>query len=149
MNRPISTRTHSVIDYTWATTAAALPQAMPNATATARLVRSAGVAATMSSMMTNYEAGVMPVLPMRAHLALDFVMCSALIASPFFLPQSERRWAAIPVALGIAGLITGLLTQTRSPRELDDEFMSLDEFEASLADDIDARQSAALRAHIE
>src|SRR5215216_1300686 len=122
MNRPISTRTHGVIDYTWATTAAALPQAMPNATATGRLVRGAGVAATMSSMMTNYEAGVVPMLPMKAHLALDFVMCSALIASPFFLPRSERRWATVPVALGVAGLITGLLTQTRSPREIDEDF---------------------------
>ena len=149
MNRPISTRTHGVIDYTWATTAAALPQTMPNATATSRLVRGAGVAATMSSMLTNYEAGVVPILSMKTHLAFDFVMCSALVAAPFFLPRSERRWAAIPVALGIAGLITGLLTQTRSPREFDEEFVSLDEFEASLADDIDAVRSTALRAHIE
>jgi hypothetical protein len=131
MNRPISTKAHGVIDYTWSTTAAALPKAMNGATATARLVRNAGYAATLNSMLTNYEAGVMPIMPMKGHLALDVLMCSALIASPLYLPASERRWAAIPVALGIAGLIAGLLTQTRSPREIDDAgFTSARELEA-------------------
>jgi hypothetical protein len=115
MNRPISTKAHGVIDYTWSTTAAALPKAN-GASATARLVRNAGYAATLNSMFTKYEAGVMPVMPMKGHLALDLLMCSALIASPLYLPASERRWAAVPVALGVVGLIAGLLTKTRSPR---------------------------------
>lgn len=120
MNRPISTKTHGVIDYTWSTTAAALPKAMNGASATARLLRNAGYAATLNSMFTKYEAGVMPIIPMKGHLALDLLMCSALIASPLYLPASERRWAAVPVALGVVGLIAGLLTKTRSPREIDD-----------------------------
>jgi hypothetical protein len=54
---------------------------------------------------------------MRGHLALDLVLCGALLASPLFLPRGERRWAAIPVALGVMGMVTALLTQTRSPAE--------------------------------
>jgi hypothetical protein len=62
---------------------------------------------------------------MKGHLALDAALCTALIASPLFLPASERRQAAIPVLLGIAGLITGMLTQTQAPLEMREEFGGL------------------------
>src|SRR5881394_1604813 len=102
MNRPISTKTHGMIDYAlWVTTAGALPKMMNGATTTATLVRNAGTAASVNAMVTNYEAGVVRLIPMKGHLALDFVMCSALVLSPLFLPASERRYAFVPVALGI------------------------------------------------
>lgn len=117
MNRPISTRTHGVIDYTWATVAAAAPKMMTQRTSTARLIRGASAAATANSMLTNYEAGVMKVMPMKAHLAMDVLMCGALLLSPLFLPRSERRYAAFPVLLGAAGLLTAVMTKTESPME--------------------------------
>jgi hypothetical protein len=117
MQRTISTETHAAIDSAWATVASALPGQMHGATATARLVRNAGMAASLNSSLTNYEAGVLRIMPMRGHLACDLVIGSVLIASPFFLPRSERRWAVIPVALGVVGLLTSLMTQTRSPLE--------------------------------
>jgi hypothetical protein len=117
MTRPISTKTHGAIDYAWATIAAALPSAIDDAPATARLVRAAGYAASMSSMVTNYEAGAMRIMPMKAHLALDVAMCAVLLASPLFLPRSERHRAVVPVALGAAGFVTALLTETGSPGE--------------------------------
>jgi hypothetical protein len=75
-------------------------------------------------MMTNYESGTVRLLPMKAHLAADIAVCSVLIASPWLLPQSERRLAAIPVVLGIIGLVTSLLTQTRSSLETDERGFS-------------------------
>lgn len=122
MDRPISTRTHAVIDYAWATTAGALPKMMNGATSTARLVRNASAAAAFNSMVTRYEAGVVQVMPMKAHLGIDFIMCAALVIAPFFLPRSERRYAATPVALGAIGLLTSLLTETKSPQEGDEAF---------------------------
>jgi hypothetical protein len=118
MNRPISTKTHGMIDYSWSAAATLVPQAIDDAPQTARLMRGAGMAATASSMMTNYEAGLVRVMPMKGHLAVDFVMNAMLVASPWFLPRSERRYAAIPVAFGAMGLITGLMTQTRSTTEM-------------------------------
>jgi hypothetical protein len=106
-----------MIDYAWATAAETLPKMMDGATRTSRLVRSAGAAAGMNSMFTNYEAGVIRVMPMKAHLALDMLMCTALLLSPLFLPSSERRHAFVPMALGAVGLIAGLMTQTESPVE--------------------------------
>ncbi|MGH8185623.1 MAG: hypothetical protein ACREUC_03605, partial [Steroidobacteraceae bacterium] len=100
MTKPISTRLHGVIDYTWAAVASALSTRVDGATSTARLLRNAATAVTASSFITNYECGAVRVMPMKGHLALDAVMCSALIASPLFLPASERRYAVVPVLLG-------------------------------------------------
>lgn len=135
MNRPISTKTHGMIDYAlWVTTASALPKMMHGATHTARLVRNAGTAASVNAMVTNYEAGVVRLMPMKAHLALDFMMCTTLLLSPLFLPASERRYALIPMALGAVGLITGLMTQTESPTEYDGGFTPSHELSEAVAD---------------
>jgi hypothetical protein len=122
MTKPISTRVHGIIDYTWSATASSAAARMQDATSTARLLRAAATAATGSSLLTRYESGALKVLPMRAHLALDALLCSALVASPFFLPSSERRHAAVPVLLGAAGLVVALLSETHSPIEDDEEF---------------------------
>jgi hypothetical protein len=125
MTKPISTRVHGVIDYGWAATATALAKRMDDGTSTAHLLRTAAGAATVSSFVTNYEWGALRLMPMRGHLAMDFALCSALLMSPLFLPASERRYAVAPALLGAAGLLVGVLTRTRSPLELGDEFGGL------------------------
>jgi hypothetical protein len=125
MTKPISTRTHGLIDYGWAAVATFLAGRMNGAPSTAGLLRGAATAATGSSLVTNYEYGALRMLPMTAHLAVDFALCSALLVAPFVLPESERRYALVPAALGIAGLVVGLLTRPRSPLELGDEFAGL------------------------
>ena len=146
MNRPISTRTHGMIDYTWATMAAAVPGMLADATATKRLVRGASAAATANSMVTNYEAGIMKVMPMRAHLAMDVVMCSALLLSPLYLPKSERRYSVIPILLGAAGLLTAMMTETESPDEY--RFVPSRELSEAVADP-DFGRTESLSAHLE
>jgi hypothetical protein len=125
MTKPISTRTHGIIDYGWAAAATALAKRADDAPSTARLLRSAATLATATSALTNYEYGALRLLPMKGHLAFDFALCSALLVSPLFLPESERRHAIVPTALGLAGLVAGLLTRPRSPLELGDEFAGL------------------------
>ena len=120
--KPISTRVHGIIDYTWVATASSLAGRMDGATSTARLLRGAANAATASALVTNYECGAVRVLPMKGHLAIDAALCAALIASPLYLPASERRYTTAPVLLGIVGLITGMLTRTQSPMEIEEEF---------------------------
>jgi hypothetical protein len=125
MTKPISTRVHGIIDYTWAAAASSLAGRIDGATSTARLLRGAANASTASALVTNYECGAVRLLPMKGHLAFDAALCSALVASPFFLPATERRYAAIPVLLGITGLIAGMLTETHSPVETEEEFGGL------------------------
>ena len=151
MTKPISTRIHGIIDYTWAAAATSLAGRMDGATSTARLLRGAANAATASALVTNYECGAVRVLPMKGHLAVDAALCTALIASPWFLPASERRYATVPVLLGMAGLITGMLTQTQSPMEIQEEFGGMHGGgERSVVDlEPDTRTPAYLRPHLE
>jgi hypothetical protein len=139
-----------MIDHTWTAAATAL-SARSNATSTARLLQSAAAVARTSSMMTNYESGTVRVLPVKAHLAVDVALCTVLIASPWLLPESERRFAAIPVALGIIGLVTSLLTKTRSPMEIDEElgFFGTRDATATVDQDPDIVAHPHLRMHLE
>ena len=148
MNRPISTRTHATIDYAWATTAAALPKMMEHAPSAARLIKNAGVAAAANAMMTNYEAGMMKVMPMKAHLAFDIAMCGALLLSPLLLPPSERRYVLIPMALGAVGFLTALMTEMESPMERGYAFTPSRELSEAVADP-DIERTPHLRTHLE
>lgn len=125
MRKPITTRLHGIIDYTWAAAASSAAARMHHGTSTARLLRAAANVATGSALLTNYEYGVLRVVPMRGHLAMDVALCAALIASPLFLPSSERRHAAIPLLFGLGGLATALLTQGESPFDVEEEFGGL------------------------
>jgi len=82
MNRPISTRLHGLIDYSWAATASALSARVRDAAATARLLRGAATAAAASWMVTNYEAGAVRIVPMQSHLAINFAIAGVLLAAP-------------------------------------------------------------------
>jgi hypothetical protein len=113
MNGLISTRTHSAIDYAWMSMAASVPRTAGVSDATTRLVRSAGAAAGITAMLTDYEAGMLRLLPMRVHLAFDFLMGAALVLSPFVLRRSNRRSAAVSVALGAVACLASLLTETK------------------------------------
>jgi hypothetical protein len=151
MTKPISTRMHGIIDYTWAAAASSLAGRIGDATSTARLLRGAANAATASALVTDYECGAVRLLPMKGHLALDVVLCGALVASPLFLPSSERRHAAIPLLLGLTGLVAGMLTQTRAPAGDEEEFGGLyGGGERSVVDlDLDAETPPYLRPHLE
>ena len=117
MERPISTKAHGVIDYAWATAAGSASKWMDAGPSTARLIRNAAAAAGLNSLCTDYEVGALRVLPMRAHLSVDALICAALVLSPFFLPRVERRYTVVPILLGAVGLMTSLLTQPQSPRQ--------------------------------
>ena len=73
----------------------------------------------------------------KAHLAMDVVMCGALLLSPFFLPRSRRRYAAIPMLLGGAGLLTSMMTQMESTA--DSGFRPTRELSEAVADPDNAR----------
>jgi hypothetical protein len=113
MARPISTRTHGALDYAWVTAAASAARAADASGGTARFVRSSSVVAGINSIVTDYEAGVLRLMPMRVHLAVDFVIGAALILSPLFLPKSGRRSILVSVALGLTACAASLLTDAK------------------------------------
>ena len=146
MERPITTKAHGFIDYAWATTAGSASKWMEAGPSTARLIRNAAAAAGLNSLCTKYEAGALRVLPMRAHLSVDALICAALVLSPFFLPRVERRYAVVPILLGAVGLMTSLLTQTESPRQR--RFTPSRDLSEAVADP-DVARTSHVRGHAE
>jgi hypothetical protein len=147
MTRPISTRTHGALDYAWATVAASAPTAADSSDATTRCVRKAGVAGGINSMLTDYEAGVVRVMPMRIHLAVDFIIGLSLVLSPLFLPKSARRSVALSVALGLTACAASLLTEPRGRRR-EVGFAPSYELSEAVADP-DVARRPHLRSHLE
>jgi uncharacterized membrane protein YdfJ with MMPL/SSD domain len=147
MPRPISTRTHGALDYAWVSVAASAARAADASGATARLVRSSSVVAGINSMLTDYEAGMLRLMPMRVHLAVDFVIGAALVLSPLFLPKSGRRSVALSVALGLTACAASLLTDARG-RKREVAFAPSYELSEAVVDPDIARRPH-LRSHLE
>lgn len=82
-----------------------------------RLACSAGAATLISTLLTNYEYGLLPVLSMKSHLALDATQTSVLLSAPARLGPDERRAASVLAAFGAAGAAVVALTRARSSRE--------------------------------
>jgi len=71
--RIVSTKTHGILDYLTGATLLAAPKALgiEDEPSAARVLRMAGAGATAYSLLTDYELGLVRVLPMPLHLALD------------------------------------------------------------------------------
>ncbi len=74
----MSTRTHGVLDFLTAGTLAALPRALGWGERVTNALTNVAIGTLGYSLLTNYEYGVLRVLPMRGHLAIDAMSGVAL-----------------------------------------------------------------------
>lgn len=112
----IPTQVHGVLDYVTGGTLLAAPRLLGLAGTTAGKVLSlAGTVATAQSLMTDYELGLVRVIPMRAHLALDAASGATVAASPWifgFARNGTRHW--LPhVVVGATEIVAAAMTKTR------------------------------------
>ena len=71
-----------------------------------------GAAAIIYSLLTDYELGVVRVIPMPLHLGLDFASGLLLLASPWLFGFVDRiAWPH--VLFGLIEIGASLMTQTR------------------------------------
>lgn len=112
--RPISSSLHGATDYT---VGASLLSAFPKladieGTPAARQVRIAGAIHAGYSTLTDYELGILKLIPFKAHLALDAIGALALAATPFVTGQykkGRKQW--VPhVGLAIFELASLVMT---------------------------------------
>jgi hypothetical protein len=115
--RVIPTSVHGMIDYAatgalYATPTLLEPGDVP---ASARTLRLAGGAAIAYSLVTDYEFGVVKVVPMPVHLTLDVMSGALLASSPWlfgFAKEGPRHW--LPHALmGAKEIVIALMSKTR------------------------------------
>jgi hypothetical protein len=78
------------------------------------LPRLLGGAAILFSLLTNYEWGVLKVIPMRVHLVVDFLSGALLAASPWlfgFANAPANAWAP-HVVVGLMEILVVMMSQT-------------------------------------
>lgn len=106
----MSTRTHGLLDLVTAGTLAAVPRLLGCGERLTDTLTTAAVGTLGYSLMTNYEFGLVRVLPMRAHLALDAIAGAALCAAPALFPEEDPTTRAALVGLGLSEIGAALLT---------------------------------------
>ena len=77
------------------------------------LPRVLGVAAIVVSLLTNYEWGLMKVIPMPVHLGIDFLSGALLAASPWlfgFATDPANAWMP-HVVFGLAEILVVFVSQ--------------------------------------
>jgi hypothetical protein len=117
--KPIPTSVHGVADYSLGSMLMLASGSLGFAEGpgiASSLPRAMGAGALLYSLLTRYELGVVPVLPMRAHIALDMISGALLAASPLvfgFARRNVRTW--LPhVAVGIGEVLLAAFSDDRS-----------------------------------
>lgn len=115
--RLIPTRVHGAVDYLWGTAPVGAPWVLGfgSSWAEAMIPVALGLGAIFYSLITEYECGLMGVLPMRLHLRTDVAAGLFLAASPWLFNFANIVW--VPhVAFGLFSVAAGLLTRTTPVR---------------------------------
>ena len=83
--------------------------------AAAYALRAAGLAAMAYSLLTDYEFGLVRIIPMPAHLAMDAASGVLVAASPWLFGFAERgpRYRRPHVVIGLAEVLAALTSKTR------------------------------------
>jgi SPW repeat len=116
--RMIPTRVHGVLDYVVGALLIAAPWLFDfhygGAETWVPVVLGAG--AILYSLCTDYELGVLRLIPMSTHLMLDMASGVVLALSPWLFGFHDRVW--VPhVIVGLIEIVTPLMTQ-RVPSDL-------------------------------
>jgi hypothetical protein len=114
--RLIPTKVHGVLDYVTGAVLLAAPELfrLKDVPASAAAPRAAGAAASVYSLLTDYELGAVRVIPMRVHLVLDALSGALLAASPWVLgyARAGRRYWAPHAAVGVAEIAAALVSRS-------------------------------------
>lgn len=118
MYKPISTRTHGVLDYLTVATFITLPRVMGWSRGLTQGMTMLGLGKLAYTVMTRHELGLAQKLPMHAHLALDAASGAALCAMPMLLGDEDDYGAqAACCTLGLFDIAAAPLTQTTMRRD--------------------------------
>lgn len=112
----IPTRIHGVVDYLVSALLAALAGGGRFSPRVRQVLGSAGAYHTSYSVLTEYEAGLVPLVSMRRHLALDAIGAAAICGAGLLLRNESRRERALLVGIGLAEFLVIALSDPRPGR---------------------------------
>ena len=111
--RFLPTRIHGAIDYLWGAVLLASPWVFGFADGGAAqwIIVVFGVGAFVYSALTEYELGLLRLLPMPLHLVLDGLGGALLAASPWLFGFADRvYWPHL--VFGLFAVVASLITRT-------------------------------------
>jgi hypothetical protein len=114
MNKPIPKNIHGFIDYSYALIVPLLPDIVgfKKQKAANVICRSLGAGALSYTLLTKARWGVIPVLPFKTHLVIDFSVSCFALAAPWLFGFSRKKAATTAVIMaGALGLAASLLTE--------------------------------------
>ena len=103
MRKPISPRTHGVLDYTTSAAVAAAPHVFDMPKPARRLFEGLAGGYTSLSSVTDYPLGVKRVVPFKAHGGAELAIAAALPAMPWVLGFADNK-AARNLCFGLTAL---------------------------------------------
>ena len=121
--RIIPTMVHGIADYILGVVLLILPNIFGFADLGGPAVwipRILGIVDLLQSLATNYELGVVKILPMKVHLMNDYVVSLFFAASPWlfgFSHQPANVWVPFLVG-GVAVFVVSLMTKTQPGRSM-------------------------------
>ena len=118
--KPISTRTHAVLDLVTAGSMLAIPRVLGCSRRFTNAVTCLAVGKLAYALMTRHELGVVKAVPMKAHLMLDAIGGATLCALPFLMDEDDPATVALCAGQGVMDIAVAPLTQTRASFEADD-----------------------------
>jgi hypothetical protein len=111
--RFLPTRLHGIIDYLWGAALLATPWLLGYADVAAATWTAVvfGLGAILYSAVTDYELGLVRLVPMPLHLGLDGIGGAVLAASPWLFGFADRVY--LPHLLfGLFSVAASLVTRT-------------------------------------
>jgi hypothetical protein len=117
--RFLSTRTHGLIDFVTAAALIVLPWILGFSSGTPLYFSTAaGVLILGVSLLTDYERGLVPVIPMAGHLGADLGLGMFLVVTPLALSFHPNAWIPLLI-IGLSEMVVPLVTRLQpSPANL-------------------------------
>jgi hypothetical protein len=106
---------HGALDYLTAGALLALPRALGWSAGVTRMMTGAALSTVGYSALTSYELGLLKLLPMPAHLALDTINGATFCAGPLLFPDEDPSVRGALMGIGLFELAVTLLSETRPP----------------------------------
>ena len=113
MRKPISTRTHAVLDYLTISSFLFLPRLLNFSKPVTTGMTAVGLTKLAYTLLTRHEGGACKVLPVKAHLAMDAVGGAMLCALPFMAGhEADDLETAVCAGMGAFDIAAAPLTET-------------------------------------
>ena len=116
--RRIPTRIHGALDYLTSGALLALPRALGWDPGVTRLISGAALGTIGYSALTRYELGLVKLLPMPAHLALDALNAALFCAGPLLFPDRGSGVRRALLAIGLFVMTVTLLSDPQPSRPM-------------------------------